>query len=174
MLGGGEIHVCGETITAAATTDDQSTGLIESVGNAASALEALCVKVGGQSRLQLARELTALSLNCIVSGLGADCAGSAQLANVFAFCNAACIDDPALVASCIERIECLNDGGRSGGAECLLFAGCEERALPAGVLIGNPSGCPDPGPAGSRDECIAARKTECTILPPGEALCRTP
>jgi hypothetical protein len=174
MLGGGAIHICGETITAAATTDDESTSLIESVDNASSALEALCVKVGGQARLQLARQLTALSLNCTVSGLGADCAGSAQLANVFALCNAACIDDPAIVASCIERIECLNDGGLSGGTECRLFAGCGDRALPAGVLIGNPSGCPDPGPAGSSGECTAARKTQCTVLPPGEALCRTP
>jgi hypothetical protein len=174
MLGGGAIHICGETITAAATTDDQSTGLIESVDNASSALEALCVKVGGRQRLQLARQLTALSLNCIVSGLGADCAGSTQLANVFASCNAACIDDMAIVASCIERIECLNGGGLLEGAECGLFAGCAARALPAEVLMGNPFRCPDPGPAGSGEECTVARKTQCTILPPGEALCRTP
>jgi hypothetical protein len=113
-------------------------------------------------------------LNCIVSGFGADCAGSAPLANLIASCNAACIDDTAIVASCIERIECLNGGGLSESAECRLFAGCEARALPAEVLIGNPSGCPDPGPAGSSGECTAARKTQCTILPPGEALCRTP
>jgi hypothetical protein len=148
--------------------------LIESVDNASSALEALCVKVGDRQLLQLAQQLTALSLNCIMSGLGADCAGSAQLANVFASCNAACIDDTAIVASCIERIECLNDGSLSGGAECRLFAGCESRALPPEVLIGNPSGCHDPGPPGSSRECTAARKTQCTILPPGEALCRTP
>jgi hypothetical protein len=148
--------------------------VIESVDNASSALEALCVKLGDGQRLQLARQLAALSLNCIVSGLGVDCAGSAQLANVFASCDAACIDDTAIVASCIERIECLNSGGPSKEAECRLFAGCESRALPPEVLIGNPSRCPDPGPAGSGKECAAARKTRCTILPPGEALCRTP
>ncbi|HEX9688674.1 MAG TPA: SBBP repeat-containing protein, partial [Thermoanaerobaculia bacterium] len=172
-LGGGAIDICGETLTAAATTDDESTNLIESVDNASSALEALCVMDGDQ-RLQLARQLTALSLNCIVSGLGADCAGSAELANVFASCNVACIENAAIVASCIERIECLNRGGLLEGAECRLFAGCEARALPPEVLMGNPFRCPDPGPAGSGEECAAARKTRCTILPPGEALCRAP
>jgi hypothetical protein len=140
------------------------------VDNASSALEALCVK-GGDRRLQLARRLTALSLNCIVGGLGADCAGSPELAILLASCDAACIGDTTMVASCIERIECVNSGGLLADAECRLIGGCQARALPPEVLTGNPSGCPDPGPAGSGEECAAARKSRCTILPPGETLC---
>jgi hypothetical protein len=174
-LGGGAIHICGETLTAAATSDDEATDPIESVDNASSALEALCVRIEGQQRLQLARQLTAMSLNCIVSGFGADCAGSAQLANLFASCNAACIDDTAIVGSCIERVDCVNEGGFFDDAGCRpLASGCGLRALPEEVLTGNASSCPDPGPAGSSDECTAARKTPCTILPPGRTACRTP
>jgi hypothetical protein len=173
--GGGSIEICGETLTAEATTDDEATVLVESVDNASSALEALCVKIEGDGRLQLARQLTAMALNCIVSGLGADCGGSATLGDLFDFCNAACLADTASVASCIDRVDCFNSGGFFDGLRCIDEPnGCEHRDLPELALTGNTSSCPDPGPAGSSDECKAARKTSCTILPPGQAACARP
>ena len=173
-LGGGAIQVCGETLTAAATTDDVGTDLIESVDNASSALEALCINVAGDQRLQLTRQLTTMSLNCIVSGLGGDCAGSVPLADLFASCNAACVEGSAAVGSCIARIECANGGRLSDGIECRSPAnGCEAGALPPAVVAAS-SQCPDLGPAGSSKMCSDARKTRCAILPPGEAACRTP
>jgi hypothetical protein len=170
--GGGAIEICGETLTAEATTDDEATALVESVDNASSALEALCVKIEGEQRLQLARQLTAMALNCIVSGLGADCGGSATLGDLFDFCNSACLADSASVASCIDRVDCFNGGGLFDGHRCIDEPnGCEQRDLPEFALTGNTTSCPDPGPAGSSDECKAARKTSCTILPPGQAAC---
>jgi hypothetical protein len=161
-------------LTAAATTDDVGTDLIESVDNASSALEALCINVAGDQRLQLARQLTTMSLNCIVSGLGGDCAGSVPLADLFASCNAACVEGSAAVGSCIARIECANGGGLSDGIECRSPAnGCEAGALPPAVVAAS-SQCPDLGPAGSSKMCADARKTRCAIVPPGEAACRTP
>jgi len=38
-------------------------------------------------------------------------------------------------------------------------------------LGGNSITCPDPGAAGSSDECKGAHKTPCTILGSGEGMC---
>jgi hypothetical protein len=55
----GPLAVCGESIS--------TTG----IDDAASALEAMCVRVRGEQRLQLARQLTAAALNCVVTDLEA-------------------------------------------------------------------------------------------------------
>src|SRR5207249_12088001 len=54
-----------------------------------SAEEALCVRVRGQQARQLARQLTAAALNCVVSGKPADCLGS-SISDLFARCNTGC------------------------------------------------------------------------------------
>jgi hypothetical protein len=171
-LGGGAIDVCGETLTAAASTDDAATERIESIDNAFSALEALCVRNDGEQRLQLARQLTVLALNCIASGFGPDCSGSVNLGSLFGSCSAACAANTSIVRACSELTECVNGGGLFVDGECRPPANaCEERALPPEVLSGNPIGCSDPGPAASGNECAMARKTRCTILPPSRDAC---
>ncbi|HEY3170148.1 MAG TPA: hypothetical protein VGK08_04020, partial [Thermoanaerobaculia bacterium] len=71
-----------------------------------------------------------------------------------------------------DRVDCFNGGGLFDGHRCIDEPnGCEQRDLPEFALTGNTTSCPDPGPAGSSDECKAARKTSCTILPPGQAAC---
>ncbi|HEY3123501.1 MAG TPA: hypothetical protein VGK70_05510 [Thermoanaerobaculia bacterium] len=102
---GGSISVCGETI------DDTD------VDSADSAVEAICVPVKGQQTRQLARQLTAARLNCIVSGeAGGPCNGI-SINDIFDACNTACAagNVSATVASeevsCIDAIDCFNNGG---------------------------------------------------------------
>jgi hypothetical protein len=103
------------------------------------------------------------------------------------------------VGSCISKVDCFNNGGIlnggvceqgtcfgtttacnqdnaasvcGAGVDCVPFAvSCHTRSLPATVLGGNSLTCPDPGAAGSSDECKAAHKTPCTILGSGEGMC---
>ena len=86
-----------------------------------SALEALCVSPQGQQELQLARQLTAMSLNCVMSGGGSDCSLTVNFAD-FTTCNELCEEfvvnadpfinpTPADVSACTARIDCLNNGG---------------------------------------------------------------
>jgi len=99
---GGELNICGERI------------VNTNVHDAASALEAICVPVQGDQRLQLARQLTAASLNCIVSGALADCSlpSAGNFGPVFAACNTACSDSTgAYYGGCIDALACLNQGG---------------------------------------------------------------
>jgi hypothetical protein len=71
-------------------------------------------------------------------------------------------------------VACNQDNASSvcGGGECVPFAvSCHTRNLPAGILDRNGVFCPDPGPAGSSDECKLVRKTPCTVIGSGEASC---
>jgi hypothetical protein len=161
-LAGGSLSICGQTLTSEATTDDPSTPALDAVDDASSALEALCIRVEGDRRLVLARELTILALNCVASGFGPECQGAGgSLAELFASCNAVCASDSAAVGSCLASLAAVSSR-------------CEEGDLPALALLGNADSCSDPGPAGSSKACSAARKTRCTILAPGRGSCREP
>ena len=92
---GGSLSICGQTI------DNTS------VGNMMSALEAMCVSPRGEQRLQLARQLTAAALNCVISGAGADCAGLPEVP--FSACNTACALDGD-IGTCIEDLDDFNNG----------------------------------------------------------------
>src|SRR5206468_1532862 len=71
---GGCLNICGEIITN--TT----------LNSADSAVEALCVSVRGDPFLQLVRQLTAASLNCVLSNGNSDCTG-VSVQDVFQTCN---------------------------------------------------------------------------------------
>src|SRR5262249_26781120 len=77
-LAGGCLNVCGEKIKDVATND------------ADSAVEAICVSPQGEQRLQLARQLTSMALNCVISDFTGTCSGNAGLAELFSDCNNAC------------------------------------------------------------------------------------
>ncbi len=99
---GGCLEVCGEVIK---NTDPD---------NADSAVEAICV-ASKDLKLQLARQLTALSLNCCISGFGSDCDGDPSLRDLFYCCNHQCgaTGNPCTetVQSCVNKIDCINSGG---------------------------------------------------------------
>ena len=139
-----------------------------------SAVEAICVSPKGDSTLQLARQLTAAALNCIVSkstactgggqtcGAGQDvCSGVADVDAFFSACNDACALGNTTVGSlnCIEALDCFNNGGIiDANGECSGSSGCHDRELVNGCFNFNP-----PGPAGSPKECNDARKDLITI-----------
>lgn len=102
------ISVCGEVI------DDTN------AKSASSALEALCVSPQGDPRLQLARQLMAMALNCLISGWGPACQGApADIEDIWNDCNPACTNTTALVGECIARVDCFNKGGALGGGACI-------------------------------------------------------
>ena len=155
---GGSISVCGKTLTNTALND------------AASAEEALCVKVQGVQVLQLASQLTAAALNCVISGTSTSCAGTA-IADQFNACNAACAAGRTTATvggnsvDCIGAIDCANNGGTfdlaSGTCGSSGF-NCHNQPLCNG---NDPALCFEPpGPAGSTDNCNAARQNDCTIF----------
>jgi hypothetical protein len=162
-----DLTICGRTITN--TT----------VGSVNSALEAICVSPKGNSVLQLARQLTAAALNCILTngGDGVDscvsltgdvCAG-VSIEDVFNACNTACAagDVTATIDStevnCIEVIDCFNNGGETfiPIIGCIGDSGCHDRELDNGCVDFSP-----PGPAGSPRACNDARKNDVIILVP--------
>jgi cysteine-rich repeat protein len=147
---GGCLEVCGEVIT---TTE---------VGNAESALEAICVSPRGNQKLQLARQLTAMALNCIISGGGPTCTAM-SCEDIFLECNNVCASDMGMysIQECIMMVDSWNNGG-------YLEDGCHSRQLcneDIGLCF------EPPGPAGSPKACTAAQKNDCTILMPGESEC---
>lgn len=84
-----------------------------SSSNIASAIQALCVSPNDDSRHQLARQLTAASLNCIASSGGPACEGI-SIGAVFTSCNTDCADPNTQsdrVSLCIEQVDCFNNGG---------------------------------------------------------------
>jgi hypothetical protein len=161
------------------------------VNDKSSAIEAICVSPAGDPRLQLARQCTAYALNCEISGLGSNCGGADSLFNTCcAGTDGTCTASD--VGGCISKLDCANNGGvfntgtnqcetgtcSIGGAacnsdtlpcgigagECIPFANtCHTRDLPLNISDVETAGCPLQGPAGSEDECKAARKTPCTI-----------
>jgi hypothetical protein len=112
LLDDEDIAVCGGPIMETTESDDPT-----------SANEAICVKVQGQQYRQLARQLTCLALNCQFSGgtesptgdedniCTGQTTGGQDLGALFAECDLACETDSALVGSCIDRVDCINNGG---------------------------------------------------------------
>jgi Dictyostelium (slime mold) repeat len=141
------------------------------VGNVNSALEAICVAVKGDPRRQLARQLTAAALNCIIStAVGTDvctaatgdvCAGT-SIADLFSDCNEACATGGDL-DDCIAAIDCFNNGGTFENGECTPGGeeNCHTRELDNGGCTFQP-----PGPAGSSDACNEARKNDVFVPAP--------
>jgi hypothetical protein len=105
---GGPLEICGETI-------DKT-----SLNCPGSALEALCVSQSNKDKnkvnqnLQLARQLTAAALNCIMSGGGSNCSDT-SIEVLFGECNSLCAgipDNAMTVTSCISALDCYNNGGK--------------------------------------------------------------
>jgi hypothetical protein len=164
---GGTLEVCGTIID---NTD---------VGNIHSALEAICVSPKGDSRLQLARQLTAAALNCgITNAEGTDtctvqdgtapCAG-VSVEDVWNACNTACPTGTTATVdgheiSCIGAIDCFNNGGvfdpATGDCNDAVGTSCHDRNLVNGCFNFNP-----PGAAGSPKACNDARKNDVVVVP---------
>ena len=181
---GGSLSVCGETITNTGKSDDES------------AVEAICVSPSGTIRLQLARQLTAAALNCVVSNGDGTCAGTPLYSTLFAACNAVCANaasSTSSVTTCISGIDCLNNGGKllangycqtgtcaDGVTPCKRGAACVDASVCRG-LDGNCHSLPlegdsgltfEPtGPAGSPTACNAANKSACTVIGSGQTKC---
>jgi cysteine-rich repeat protein len=164
--------ICGEKID---SPDSNPADGTTDWNDASSSTEALCVPVKGAQILQLARQLTAGALNCIMSNGDASCASTPLYATVFATCNAACTNPASTkdqLTACIGELDCLNNGGTFDGGLCTPGGpgNCHERLLNNDDL--NLHFDP-PGPAGSSDACNAANDTKCTVVGPGEAQCGT-
>jgi hypothetical protein len=155
---GGSISVCGECIS------NGNTGESLSPNDAASAIEAMCVRVQGQSERQLARQLTAAALNCIISsGSSATCANTSVID--WATCNAVCqgTSTAKTVGECIDEIDAFNNG---------VGTGCHDRELPLDTIFPGGTRCAgQQGPAGSDDECSRATDSACTVIQPNETRC---
>jgi hypothetical protein len=150
----GCLNVCGERIS---NTD---------LNNDDSAIEALCVSPQGTQLLQLARQLTATALNCIVTNGTTDCTNidiaDLSLHDVFGACDSACASgqtsadiDPGIgttTVNCIQILDCFNNGGiydvstgscttgscSDTGTECGPTAPC-----PTGRCVVTPGNCHD-------------------------------
>ena len=163
----GPISICGVTIS---TTDLTAT----------SAIEAICVSPKGQQTLQLARQLTAAALNCGMTNSvscggggqnpGTNICGGVSIEDVFNACNEACaagLTSPAsgdfAGISCIEAIDCFNNGGSGLDAEgvCTGDSGCHDRPLVNGCF-----NFQNPGPASSPKKCNDARKDPILVISP--------
>jgi hypothetical protein len=76
-----------------------------------SALEALCVDSDTSAKVRLARQLTAASLNCVMSNGRPDCTGNPS-AGSFRACNAICASGTSTqMRECTALLACLNGGG---------------------------------------------------------------
>jgi hypothetical protein len=119
--------------------------------------------------LQLVRQLTAMALNCQVSGLGADCSGNANLSGVFSSCDDICIANSSKsgINGCIGKVDCFNNGGAIDAQGV-----CNPNA-PNGCIEDLPPPFDRPG-ADTSDECNQAHDTDCKIVPPQETLCTQP
>jgi len=170
----GYLSVCGQQI---ATTDPATMW---------STTNAMCTSVKGVSERQLVRQLTALALNCVMSGGDGDCSATsvAGLANE---CNALCGGAPVDVRTindCISEVDCFNNGGAWDGTHCIAWMGecsisgkdCDADDQSECVLSGEfcdpVDSCHDlnlcqvegdlcfdpPGPAGGTNDCKIAKK----------------
>jgi uncharacterized repeat protein (TIGR01451 family) len=137
---GGQLNICGEIVNTTA------------LGAPNSALEAMCVSVKGLQQRQLARQLTAAALNCIVSGGGAACEGT-SIETLFGEANAACVANDGDLTDFIDDIDAFNNGYECGD-EMTSFADFD-------VFDGVD---PLPGPAGSGRDCGAATKNDVYLV----------
>jgi hypothetical protein len=160
---GGTLEICGVT-----------------VDSTADALQAICVSPKGDSRLQLARQLTAAALNCAITnstGTPGECTaqdGTAPCAgvsvnDVFEACNDACANGDVTAdvggntVSCIGAIDCFNNGGvfdpATGNCNDAVGTSCHDRDLASDCFVD----FVPPGAAGSPRACNDARK-DCTTI----------
>jgi hypothetical protein len=137
----GGLDVCGVTLT---TTDL----------TAVSAVEAICVSPQGSQRLQLVRQLTTTSLNCVLSTVGDDatcaagndqCDGVTSINAVFDACNAFCAaNTTSEFGACIDALDCFNNGGTlNASGECITgtcFDGTTDTGVPCGPEVSCPTG----------------------------------
>ena len=166
------VLICGERIDSPDTNPADGT---TDADDAASSTEAMCVDVKGDSRMQLARQLTAAALNCLISGGGGDCAGTGIYTETFGDCNATCANAGSSnsdITACIAALDCLNNGGSFENGACSPGGpdNCHER-----ILVNEDLGLDfdPPGSAGSSNACQAAKRTRCGVVGPREAECDT-
>lgn len=164
-----------------------------SIAIAGSALEAMCLSPRGDQRLQLARQLTATSLNCVMSGGGPFCEG-VSIEETFNRCNDLCAaGNGASLGECVDALDCFNNGGKllSNGV-CQTGTCADDPSEPCSGscdcghdAYGRPVSCNpladscatrplvnadlglsfEPvGPAGSAWSCSAASRNGCTLL----------
>jgi len=168
QAGGGCLEICGEIITNTKLED------------ANSAEEALCVAVQGTGVKQLARQLTAAALNCIVSNGNPDCT-NVSIQETFQDCNTACAEGNTSVdgLNCIAAIDCFNNGGTFNDGICTIATNnCHDQTVvgvcfvnkePTNTLCSDNAPCAvgtcKPGPAGSSDKCNAAKTNNCAVVP---------
>ena len=160
------------------------------IEDSADAMQAICSSPKGNSQIQLARQLTAAALNCIISTVPGEtegvcdpfpvttnpCAGT-SIEALFDACNAICDGDGDVTTTvdlgagdvevnCIALLDCFNNGLGIDPAtgECTGEpTGCHERDLETACV--DLSFVP-PGAAGSPKACAAARKDCFTIFGP--------
>jgi hypothetical protein len=158
------------------------------VGSVNSALEAICVSPKGNQVLQLARQLTAAALNCIVTnsqdpngeacpiaGLTGAVCDTVSIEDIFNACNDACEAGETTVTidsetvGCVGAIDCFNNGGNFHFDDILGEFVCGEVSDEENChLQPLDQGCFDfepPGSAGSSGACNDARKNDVNILP---------
>ena len=140
---GGSLSVCGETLTDTHLNHQHS------------AEEALCVRIQGQQILQLASQLTAAALNCVMTNNSTNCTG-VSIQEVFQACNGACANGQVTAQVGGKTVDCITaiDNFNSNPA-------CEGQPLCNSSL----GLCFEPpGPAGSSKQCHDARLNSCTIF----------
>jgi hypothetical protein len=164
-----------------------------------SAVEAICVAVKDSISLQLARQLTAASLNCVVSNGVPDCTSTPLYAAIFSSCNATCANPASTkadVTACINQIDCLNNGGKmlsNGTCQTGVCAGDGKTVCAEGSVCSDGSACKGldnnchdqllinaalgfnfepPGAAGSSNECNSATKNTCHVIGSGQTACK--
>jgi hypothetical protein len=160
---GGCLEVCG--------TDIKDTSLCSTD----SALEAMCDNTGKPFF-----HLTAMALNCCISGFGSDCAtGGDYLSQLFIDANSSCEVGGSYRQ---DEADCFNNGGewyegkckyyKCNGTgdyctpgitdcDCMRFDNCHDREL---CWEGDPEDCYE-SPAGS--SCKPAKDNSCTVSPDG-------
>src|SRR5262249_34850116 len=109
----GGITICGEPITNTLLNDQQS------------AVEAICIANAGGAitKKQLARQLTATALNCVVSGGQGpvDVCHGVSIDTTFLACNTVCTSSSATktdIGNCISALDCFNNGGTFADGVC--------------------------------------------------------
>jgi hypothetical protein len=158
--------ICGEKID---SPDNSPADGTNDWNDASSSTEAMCMTVKGFPKIQLARHLTAAALNCIISGGGADCAGTGIYSTVFATCNSRCTGGAtkAELTQCIAALDCLNNGNNIVDGACVAggVENCHTRPL-----VNEDLGLDfdPPGPAGSSEACNNANLSICAVVGPTE------
>ena len=151
--GGSLGTICGEEITNTSVNDYTGAGSYPGNGDG-SAVEGICVHPKGAQVRQLMRQLIAASLNCVVSGGGADCTG-VSIYDDFTDANAACAANAGDLSQWIGIIDDFNNGVGST---------CHDRNLTESDVFDGVS-YKVPGPAGSSRACSAATKNDFYHVP---------